>query len=101
MPDKKNVINQKELVDIINSRSDIISNKKETEKIIKSLIDIIIEKLKENKSIKLTSFGTFTVKNRYARGGVDPRNPGKKINIPEVKVAKFKTGKKLKDALKK
>ncbi|MDD4819170.1 MAG: HU family DNA-binding protein [Candidatus Colwellbacteria bacterium] len=101
MPDKKNVINQKELIEMISSQVNIDLSKKQIEKTIKTLITIIIEQLKQSKIIKLTSFGTFTVKNRYARGGVDPRNPEKRIKIPAVKVAKFKTGKKLKDALKK
>lgn len=101
MPDKKNYINQKELIEIIASQTDINLNKKQIEKIVKTLTDVIIEQLEKEKIVKLTSFGTFTVKTRYARGGVDPRNPQQRIKIPAVKVAKFKTGKKLKDALKK
>jgi DNA-binding protein HU-beta len=100
MPDKKNIINQKDLVELISSKSDFSLNKKQTERLVKNIIDAIIEQLRKGKTVKLTSFGTFAVKNRYARGGVDPRNPDKRIKIPAVKVAKFKTGKKLKDALK-
>jgi len=37
---------------------------------------------------------------RYARGGVNPQKPTERIQIPEVKVAKFRTGKRLKDELK-
>lgn len=100
MPDKKNIINQKDLAELISSQKNFNLNKKESEKLIKNITDIIIDQLRKGKAVKLTSFGTFTAKNRYARGGVDPRNPGKRIKIPAVKVAKFKTGKKLKDALK-
>lgn len=100
MLDKKNNINQKKLAELISSQPNFILNKKQTEKIIKDITTTIIEQLSKGKTIKLTSFGTFSVKNRYARGGVDPRSPNKKIKIPAVKVAKFKTGKKLKDALK-
>jgi len=99
MPDK-NTINQKDLANLLNEKSQLL-NKKESEILIKSLFDIIIEQLKKDKQIKITSFGTFSVKSRYARGGVNPRKPQERIKIPAVRVAKFKTGKKLKDALKK
>jgi len=101
--DKKNkkIINQKELAKIIFDKYKIKNlSKKEIEDLFKVFTDEIIEKLKENISVKITSFGTFSVKTRYSRGGVNPRNPEERIKIPEVKVAKFKTGKKLRDALK-
>ena len=99
MPDKK-TINQKGLAEILSSKSISALGKKEAENIIKLLTNIIIEELQKGKTVKLTSFGAFSIKTRYARGGVDPRNPSKRIKIPAVKVAKFKTGKKLKEALK-
>ncbi len=96
----KDTINQKDLANLLNEKSQFL-NKKESEVLIKNLFDIIIEQLKKDKQIKITSFGTFSVKSRYARGGVNPRQPQERIKIPAVRVAKFKTGKKLKDALKK
>ena len=48
----------------------------------------------------ITGFGTFIPKKRHARKSVNPQNPSERIQIPEVTVAKFKTGKTLKDALK-
>ena len=100
MPDKK-FINPKELAEIIANKNNTGTNKKQVEKIIKTLIDVIIEKVKAGQTVKLTGFGAFMPKDRYARGGVNPRNPQERIKIPAVKVAKFKAGKKLKDALKK
>ena len=100
MPAKKS-INQKELAQILSSKKEINLGKKQIEKIIKVLVDTIINELKSGKTVKLTSFGSFITKTRYARGGVNPRNPQERIKIPAVKIAKFKTGKKLKDALKK
>ena len=99
MPAKK-TINQKDLAEIIGSKKEIDLNKKQVEKIIKLLFDLIIDELKTGKTVKITSFGAFIPKNRYARGGVNPRNPQERIKIPAVKITKFKTGKKLKDALK-
>ena len=64
------------------------------------LTDTIIAKLKSGQDVTIAGFGTFTAFTRHARGGVNPRNPQERINIPAVRVAKFRTGKNLKDALK-
>jgi DNA-binding protein HU-beta len=74
--------------------------KKESEKMLESLVDIIIGELKAGNEVTITGFGTFLSRTRHARGGVNPQKPTERIQIPEVKVAKFKTGKTLKDALK-
>lgn len=75
-------------------------SKKEGENTINTLLDVIIETLKKGEEVVLTGFGAFSVKQRAARVGVNPQNPAQKINIPAVKVPKFKSGKALKDALK-
>jgi len=75
-------------------------SKKQVKDCLESIIDIIIEELQAGKEVKISGFGTFSSKVRHARGGVNPQNPGERITIPEVRVAKFKTGKTLKDAMK-
>lgn len=75
-------------------------NKKQVEQTIDSLLEIITTELKSGKTVTLVGFGSFIPKKRHARGGVNPQKPQERINIPEVTVAKFKTGKALKDALK-
>ncbi|MCK5061956.1 HU family DNA-binding protein [Candidatus Parcubacteria bacterium] len=75
-------------------------SKKDSERMLESLVKIIISELKAGNEITITGFGTFLSRTRHARGGVNPQNPSERIQIPEVKVAKFKTGKTLKDALK-
>ena len=75
-------------------------NKKQAEKMLDVLTDTIIEELKADREVTLAGFGTFLSRVRYARGGVNPQKPTERITIPAVKVAKFKTGKALKDALK-
>jgi DNA-binding protein HU-beta len=76
------------------------TNKKQAEDMLEALVKIIIDELKTGNEVTITGFGTFLAKTRHARGGVNPQNPTERIRIPEVKVAKFKTGKTLKDALK-
>ena len=75
-------------------------NKKQAEQMIDVLVNTIIEELKAGKKVNIVGFGSFEAKTRHARGGINPQNPSQRIRIPEVTVAKFKTGKTLKDALK-
>ncbi len=75
-------------------------NNKQAEGMVENLVDIIIDQLKKGEKVNISGFGTFLTRDRHARGGVNPQNPGERIKIPEVRVAKFKTGKRLKDSLK-
>ena len=75
-------------------------NKKQAEQMIDVLVDTIIDELKSNRKVNIVGFGSFEAKTRHARGGINPQNPTQRIRIPQVTVAKFKTGKTLKDALK-
>lgn len=76
-------------------------SKKQAEGMINALVDVTIAELQKGGKVSITGFGTFETMTRYARGGVNPQNPKERIRIPEVKVAKFRTGKRLKDSLKK
>jgi integration host factor subunit beta len=92
-------MNKAQLIDKINRKVEDLS-KKQVEKMINVLTDTIIEELKNNREVRIAGFGTFLSRTRYSRGGVNPQNPSQRITIPEVKVAKFKTGYHLKQALK-
>ncbi len=75
-------------------------SKKQAEAMLDGLVKIIISELKAGNEVTITGFGTFLARTRHARGGVNPQKPSERIQIPQVTVAKFKTGKTLKDALK-
>jgi len=75
-------------------------NRRQVENVIDSFVKLTIEELKHGGKVSLVGFGTFESRTRHSRGGVNPQKPNERIQIPEVKVAKFKTGKTLKDALK-
>ena len=75
-------------------------NKKQAEKMIDVLTDTIVGELKNDHEVTIAGFGTFLSRVRYSRGGVNPQKPNERITIPAVKVAKFKTGYHLKQALK-
>jgi DNA-binding protein HU-beta len=68
------------------------------ERAINSFTDTICEALKAGDKITLTGFGTFQVSNRSARKGRNPRT-GAEIDIPAVKIPKFKCGKSFKDSV--
>ncbi len=87
-----------ELVDVVAAKTDL--SKKDVERVINGVLETITKTLTEGGKVTLTGFGTFSVSQRAARSGVNPQNPSVKIQIPAMKVPKFKAGKSLKDAVK-
>lgn len=75
-------------------------SKREGEDFLNAFVDVVTVTLQKGDEVVLTGFGAFSVKARAARTGVNPQRPTEKIQIPAVKVPKFKAGKALKDALK-
>ncbi|OQW95794.1 MAG: DNA-binding protein HU [Beggiatoa sp. IS2] len=67
-------------------------------KAVDAIIDSIKKSLAGDDSVTLIGFGTFTVRERRARTGRNPRT-GDPIEIKAAKVPIFKPGKALKDAV--
>jgi DNA-binding protein HU-beta len=74
--------------------------KKQAEDFIEAFDEIVTNTLVNDGEVTIAGFGTFSARVRRGRAGVNPQNPTEKIQIPSVKVPKFKAGKSLKDALK-
>jgi len=91
-------MNKAELAQVLSEKLNI--SKKEAEEFVNTTVDTIIDTMKKGEEVVMTGFGAFSVKVRAGRTGVNPQNPTEKIQIPAVKVPKFKAGKALKDALK-
>ncbi len=91
-------MNKANLIERIAAESAV--NKKQAEEMVDSFVRITTNELKAGNEVSITGFGTFSAKTRHARGGVNPQKPTERIQIPEVRVAKFRTGKTLKDAMK-
>ncbi|MCL1823289.1 MAG: HU family DNA-binding protein [Oscillospiraceae bacterium] len=85
-----------DLVTAVAQKADI--TKKDAESAVTAFIDVITETLKKGDKIQLVGFGSFEVRTRAAREGVNPQTQ-KKIKIPASKVPAFKAGKALKDAV--
>jgi len=92
------IMNKAELSQVLAEKLNM--SKRESEDMLNTLIETITTTLKKGDEVVLTGFGAFSVKQRAGRVGVNPQKPTEKIQIPPVKVPKFKAGKALKDALK-
>lgn len=84
------------------NKSDLISQmasdagitKAQATSALNSFLDSTSGALKKGDKLILVGFGTFSVSNRAARTGRNPRT-GKEIKIPAKKVVKFKAGSEL------
>jgi len=65
--------------------------KADSEKALNATIDAIKGAVKKSQRVGVIGFGSFTVVQRKARTGRNPRT-GKEIKIPAKKVVKFKPG---------
>ena len=72
--------------------------KKDTEAALSAVIDTITDTLAKGEKIQLVGFGTFEVRERAAREGINPPTK-KKIKISATKVPAFKAGSALKEAV--
>ena len=75
-------------------------SKKEEKKALDATVDVLKEALVAGEKIQLVGFGTFAVAERPAREGINPATK-EKIQIPARKVAKFKAGAELSEAVNK
>ncbi|MCG6930044.1 MAG: HU family DNA-binding protein [Desulfofustis sp.] len=89
-------MNKKELIESIAGAADI--SKAAAEKALNATLTSVADALKKGDKVTLVGFGTFSVAKRGARTGRNPQT-GKSIKIAAKKVAKFKAGSKLSDAI--
>ena len=68
--------------------------KKRAEELVNQFLDTVEETLLNGDSVQFVGWGTFEVKERAARTGINPQTK-KEIKIPAKNVVKFKVGKKL------
>jgi DNA-binding protein HU-beta len=73
-------------------------SKKDSDKAVSAVIDVITETLVKGDKVSLVGFGTFEVKSRSARKGINPRTK-ETMQIAASKLPAFKAGKALKEAV--
>ena len=78
---------------------DLNLSKAAAEQALNSILGVIINAVTTGDKVALLGFGTFSVAERSAREGRNPKT-GEVIQIPAGKVVRFKAGKILADAVK-
>ena len=91
-------MNKTELVAAVAEKTGM--SKKDSEKAVNAAFDSITEALVAGEKVQLVGFGAFEIKERNARVGRNPKTK-ETIEIPASRVASFKVGKALKDAVSK
>ena len=87
-------LTKKDLVNLIYMQ--IGFSKKISETLLDEFFSIILEHLKENKKVKISKFGTFSVKFKKEREGRNPKTK-KTALISARKTVSFKASKELKN----
>ena len=72
--------------------------KKQAAEVVDCVFDTIKDALAKGDKVSLIGFGTFSVKERAAREGRNPRT-GEKIKIKAKKIPSFKPGKDLRESV--
>ena len=89
-------MNKAELIAAVAEKTGM--SKKDTEVVVSAALNTIIETLAEEEKVQLVGFGSFEVKKRAERTGLNPKTM-ESIAIPASKVPAFKAGKALKEAV--
>lgn len=66
---------------------------------VNAMVNLISDALAKNEKVTITGFGSFDVGVRQARRGVNPHT-GKGIEIPELRLPRFRAGKALRTMVK-
>ena len=90
-------MNKTELVDVVAQATDL--SKVAAAKALDAVLAAIGKALKEGDAVVLTGFGTFSMRERPARTGHNPKT-GQPMELKESKTPVFKAGKTLRDAVK-
>lgn len=88
------------------TKADIVENvnkkvgfpKKEAVRMVELVFDVLRETLQTNQKVKITGFGTFSVRAKRARRGRNPQT-GEEIEIKPRRVLTFRPSNLLKEAL--
>ena len=89
-------MNKKMLIDVVSEK--LGATKKDTGAALDAIVEAIIEAVASGEEVSITGFGKFSVSERAAREGRNPRT-GETMKIAASKAPKFKAGKALKDSV--
>ena len=89
-------MNKMEFIEALATHTGV--SKSDAEKAVNGFVEVVMAQLKSGQEVNITGFGNFSVTERAARQGVNPKT-GQRIQIAATKSPKFKAGKGLKDAV--
>lgn len=73
--------------------------KVQSEEVVETIVNSIVDALKNGDEVSIAGLGIFSTKMRPARMGRNPRT-GESIQVPAMRVPKFRAAKALKEAVK-
>lgn len=90
-------MNKADLANAVHEK--IGGTKVQAEEVVETIIGDIVKTLKNGGEVSIAGLGIFSTKTRAARVARNPRT-GESVNVPAMKVPKFRAAKALKDAVK-
>jgi DNA-binding protein HU-beta len=90
-------MNKAAIVDVVHGI--LNGTKVQAEQVVDSVFDSIVGSLKKGNEVSIAGIGIFSVKTRAARQARNPRT-GETLQVPAMKVPKFRAAKALKEAVK-
>lgn len=89
-------MNKQELIEAISEQTEL--SKADSKRALEAFIDTVTTQLKKGNTVRLIGFGTFSVRKRKARQGVNPQTK-ETIKIKARKVPHFAPGAELKTTI--
>lgn len=89
-------MNKSELIAALSEETSY--SKKDVAKVLAAFTRIVERSLRKGEKVSLTGFGTYWTSKRPARVGINPATK-ERINLPAVKVPRFKPGKHFKEQI--
>jgi len=90
-------MNKKDIAEAVHAK--LGGTKVQAEEAVDTVVDSIIATLKTGGEVSISGLGIFSTKDRAARQARNPRT-GEVIQVPAMRVPKFRAAKALKDAVK-
>jgi DNA-binding protein HU-beta len=90
-------MNKTELIAVVAEKAGL--SKMDAKKTIDAFVEVISFELEKGGKVALLGFGTFSVSQKAARNGVNPKTK-EPISIPSRKAVKFKAGTELSEHIK-
>ncbi len=91
-------MNKADLIEVVQQRLGDNCSRAHAERCVNSVLEAISDGLSRDDTVQLVGFGTFQVRQRKARVGVNPRTR-EPMQIAASKTVGFRPGSKLKEAI--